>query len=148
MKAMEKCIATTKTGVPCTQRALGADGKCLYHSEDPAIVQIRQEARSLGGRKVIAERKLRVLPSLRSPRELIKRLEELYAALLEGRASPKQIIAATKLLAEAREAYQLIVIEERLNAALQKLDGEQYLLGEGPSLELDHAASADKTVEP
>jgi hypothetical protein len=124
---MQKCKALTKAGHPCSQPAIGEDGCCLYHSADPKIVEIRREATAKGGRVQAQLRRIEALPNLATPREILKRCEELYHHLLALHVTPKQVEAACKLLAEARETYELILIEHRMKEALKALEARQYL---------------------
>jgi hypothetical protein len=124
---MEKCKALTKAGHPCSQPAIGEDGCCLYHSSDPKIVEIRREAPIRGGKVRAQLAKLETLPNLATPREILKRCEELYHHLLALHVTPKMVEAACKLLAEARETYELILIEHRIKEALKALEAQPYL---------------------
>ena len=124
---MTTCTAVTKSGEPCSQPALGSDGLCFFHSSDPAVVEQRVNARRLGGRSAAIAKRAHVLPSLAGPREMLKRLEELFNALINGQASPKQVTAATRLIAEARETYTLLVLEHRIKAVLEQLQTPPYI---------------------
>jgi len=45
------CNHTTNSGKACNAWAVGNDGKCFYHTEDPAYIEKRVAARSKAGRK-------------------------------------------------------------------------------------------------
>jgi hypothetical protein len=124
---MQKCKAITKSGRPCSQPAIGEDGCCLYHSNDPKIVEIRREAPVKGARVRAQLAKIETLPNLRTPREILKRCEELYQHLLAMRITPQAAAAACKLLEQARETYELILVEHRIKQALKALEGQEYL---------------------
>lgn len=109
--ARPRCVELTRAGRPCTQPARGSDGRCFYHSNDPVIVAQRAAGRVTGGRVVSQMRTAALVGSLRSPREILLRIEELLHRLAAAELSPKAINAACRLLAEAREA---IALEARL----------------------------------
>jgi hypothetical protein len=124
---MQKCSAVTRAGRPCSQKAIGEDGLCFFHTQDPRLVAIRKEAPVKGARVRAQLAKIETLPNLRTPKEILKRCEELYQHLLAMRISHQSVIAACKLLEQARETYELILVEQRIKQALKALGEPEYL---------------------
>ncbi len=113
------CKATKRDGTPCSAPARFGE-YCFWHS--PLAAELRHQGAIAGGKATGAVRHLQSIKPLKRPRQILERIEELYTYLLAGEISPKVVAAATKLLAEAREAYALCVLEQRLERALEALE--------------------------
>lgn len=113
------CKATKRDGTPCSAPARFGE-YCFWHS--PLAAELRHQGAIAGGKATGAVKHLQALKPLKRPRQMLERIEELYAYLISGEISPKLATAAVKLLAEAREAYALCVLEQRLERALEALE--------------------------
>lgn len=99
------CPATTKAGAPCqvTFGMFGADGRCLWHSEDPETVAHRRgvQARGTQGSMKKAGEELPPLEIPADPETIEdarKYLAWLARSALTGQIEPRQVEAANKAL--------------------------------------------------
>lgn len=122
---MTRCPETTKKGAPCRWLAEFSDGRCEWHSTDPAAVQARaekQRAAQASGAKTRAERaeKARTLLALDVKLDTetdIKRvLEQTTQQVIAGSMRPDAAQAIARLCSAA-----LGIVDGKNKRALDEL---------------------------
>lgn len=130
-----QCQAITKGGTRCRGQAR-ASGFCFSH--DPALSEARHTGAATGGRNRSAEARLaRLVPS--SLRVAVDKVLTGVDEVHDGTLEPRQATAMAALLSAAGRAYEVAVLEQRLEALEQHVahgrqgagDGETVAKGDG-----------------
>ena len=109
-----RCNAIANSGLPCGSRAMSNSDKCLMHSTDPAHVALREQGRSLAGRKPIL-RDLSGLPAgIQDAAAVTQALNALFVELAKGDATDKNVSSILKVLTAQLRALELTDIDRRL----------------------------------
>ena len=115
---MGRCAGEKVDGTPC-QRIVGASRRYCY-AHDPAFAEDRKRAASKAARSPATSR------SSREIRQIKGRLENLYAAVLEGRAERAAAAVANQIANTQLRAIELerrVREQDELEERLDELEG-------------------------
>lgn len=121
-----QCQAITKGGTRCRGQAR-ASGFCFSH--DPALREARHTGAAMGGRNRSTEARVsRLVPSHLRPsvEKVLAAIDEVHNGTLE----PRQGTAMASLLSAAGRAYEVAVLEQRLEALEQRVAHGQQPSGD------------------
>jgi hypothetical protein len=117
----KRCAGTKKDGTPCTAPVMGEGAYCFAH--DPARAGERERAREKGGANSATRARIeRLVPSTLRPTigKLIDALDEVH----DGKLDPKVANAMAALAGAIVRAYNIGVVEQRLEALEQAQQGQ------------------------
>ena len=109
----KRCAGTRKDGTPCAAAVMGTGDFCFAHDDTRATE--RDRARRRGGTNSATRYRLdRLVPATLRPMigSLLAALDEVHAGTLD----PKQASAMAALAGAITRAYQVGILEERVQA--------------------------------
>ena len=113
------CDELTQAGHPCRAPAMPGDTRCISHSEDPKVKELKLASTRKGGQMSTAWKPVR--------REQMKRIEHVVSLLEEvtrkcaaGELPPRVTSAVAASANQLLKGLELVTMKDRLDA-LEKL---------------------------
>lgn len=109
------CDGLTQAGSPCRAPAMPGDSKCINHSENPEVQELKRAATKKGGQMSTAWRPVR--------REHLKRIEDVVSLLEEvtrkcaaGELPPRVASAVASSSGQMFKGLEILALKDRLEA--------------------------------
>jgi len=113
-----QCIATTKSGTRCGNRAIGSDGKCFSHSDD--FAERRRKGSITGGHNKATERRV----MKRIPEDIRGTLDALFRTLQgleDGSVDPSRAQAIATVSRAICATWETGMIEAKVRELEERL---------------------------
>jgi hypothetical protein len=113
-----RCIARTKAGTRCGNRAIGSDGKCFAHSD--AFAEQRRQGRIEGGQNKATEKRIQK----RIPEDIRGTLDTLFRTLQgleDGTVEPARASAIASVSRAIVSTWEVGVLEAKVREMEQRL---------------------------
>lgn len=111
----QSCNDLTRSGQPCRAPTMPGDSRCINHSENPAVRELKKQATQKGGKMSTAWKPIR-RQQMRRIEDVVNLLEEVTRKCASGEIPPRVASAVASASGQVLKGLEVLALKDRLEA--------------------------------